>query len=136
MNEKHNEATHNRPEGDRVLDAPIVTIDLNAFMQQIKEEDAWFKNDRNAITVNKTTDLTIVLVALHTNAEIKPPLASEDITVIQVLDGSIQFIADLQSVELNKGQMLTFHENILYTVIAIKETILLFTVINNKSTLT
>jgi len=33
MQEKRSEATNNRPYGDRLLDAPIVEIDLHAYAQ-------------------------------------------------------------------------------------------------------
>ncbi len=38
MKEKFNEATQQRPDGGGLIDAPMVTIDLPAFMQQIKQE--------------------------------------------------------------------------------------------------
>ena len=65
MEEKFNESTINRPEGDRLLDAPFVIADLNAYIKQITEEDAWFKNDRNAITIFKGDHVTVVLIALR-----------------------------------------------------------------------
>ena len=47
MDEKFNEATTNRPQGHRTLDAPLVTIDLRLFIAQIKQEEQWKKADRN-----------------------------------------------------------------------------------------
>ena len=38
MEHKRNEATLNRPEGDRVLDASYVFIDINEFTRQLREE--------------------------------------------------------------------------------------------------
>ena len=57
MEAKRNEATLNRPQGDRVLDASYVFINLPAFIRQMKKEEAWGKNDRNGITVFKTDKL-------------------------------------------------------------------------------
>ena len=71
MELKRNEATLNRPEGDRVLDAPYVFMDLDDFVKQLKDEKAWDKNDRNGITIFKTDNLTTVLTCLHKGAEIK-----------------------------------------------------------------
>ena len=53
MEEKYNESTLQRPEGDRAVDAPLVDIDLPMFIKQIKEETTWKESDRNAITVLK-----------------------------------------------------------------------------------
>ena len=71
MEIKRNESTRNRPEGDRVLDAPYVFANLPAFIEQVKDEKSWGKGDRNAITVFKTTNMTIVLSALKQGASIK-----------------------------------------------------------------
>jgi len=68
MEEKFNEATQQRPEGDRVMDAAIVTIDLPSFIEKIKQESPWKDKDRNAITVFKTNGMRIVLIALHAGA--------------------------------------------------------------------
>lgn len=126
MEEKFNEATPNRPEGDRTMDAPLVLIDLPDFMKQIKEEDAWHKSDKNAITVFKTEKMRIVLIALHTNAELKPHKA-DGIISVQVLEGTINFSTDQQSYDLKKGQMVTLHENIMYQVKALEESMFLLT---------
>ena len=39
MENKRNEATLNRPEGDRVLDAPYVFVSLPEFIRQLKSEE-------------------------------------------------------------------------------------------------
>lgn len=126
MEEKYNEATPQRPEGDRQVDAQILAIDLPRFIKQIKEETAWKESDRNAITVFKTNGLRIVLIALHKGIEIVRHTA-DGIISVQVLEGKMQFNTDQQSVELSKGQMLALHERIPHSVLAIEETIFLLT---------
>lgn len=126
MEEKFNEATPQRPEGDRLVDAALVTIDLPLFMEQIKHESQWKHSNRNAITVFKTNGLRIVMIALHEGAEMARHTA-DGIISIQVLEGQLQFNTDRQSVELSKGQMLALHECIPHSVLAIKETIFLLT---------
>ena len=119
MEERHNEATQQRPEGDRPIDAALVTIDLPVFMKQIKEESSWKDGKRNAITVFKTNGLRIVLIALHEGAEMARHTA-DGIISIQVLEGQMQFNTDQQSVELSKGQMLALHERLPHSVLAIR----------------
>jgi quercetin dioxygenase-like cupin family protein len=126
MEEKHNEATHQRPEGDRQIDAALVTIDLPMYMQQIKEESSWKDGKRNAITVFKTNGLRIVLIALHEGAEMARHTA-DGIISIHVLEGKLQFNTDISFVELGKGQMLALHEGIPHSVLALKETSFLLT---------
>ena len=126
MGEKSNEATTQRPQGDRIMDAPLVTIDLRSFTKQIKDEKAWKDTDRNAITVFKTDGMRIVLIALHKDAEMSTHTADGMISV-QVLEGQILFTTEEQLVELGQGEMLALHENILHSVLAKEETIILLT---------
>ena len=126
MEEKFNEATQQRPEGDRVIDAAMVTIDLPSFIKQLKQESSWKDEDRNAITVFKTNGMRIVLIALHAGAEMKTHTA-EGIISVQVIDGRMKFTADNHSVELIKGQMLALHKGVPHSVGAIEETIFLLT---------
>jgi quercetin dioxygenase-like cupin family protein len=126
MEEKSNEATTQRPQGDRVVDAPLVTIDLRNFTKQIREEKAWKDSDRNAITVFKTDGLRIVLIALHKNAEMIKHTA-DGIISVQVLEGQILFTTEEESVELGDGQMLALHKEIPHSVMAKEETIFLLT---------
>lgn len=126
MKRKFNEATPQRPEGDRLLDASMVSIDLPSFIEQIRQEPTWKDSDRNAITVFKTNGMRIVLIALHAGAEMIKHTAGGIIS-IQVLEGQIKITTDLQSVELGQGQMLALHKRIPHCVLAINETIFLLT---------
>ena len=126
MEEKFNRATTQRPQGDRTIDASLVTIDLPSFIKQIKEEKSWSENDRNTITVFKTNGMRIVLIALHEGAEMIKHVAKGLISV-QVLEGKLHFNTDEESIELSKGQMLALHEGISHSVLAKEETIFLLT---------
>ena len=126
MDEKYNEATTQRPQGDRTVDAPLVSIDLGSFIEQIRNEKTWEDSDRNAITVFKTNGMRIVLIALHKNAELARHTVNGIISV-QVLEGQMIFTTDQQSVELSKGQLLTLHQGIPHSIVAIVETVFLLT---------
>ena len=126
MEIKYNEATPQRPEGGRSIDAAIVAIDIPAFAKQIKEESTWKESDRNAIAVFKTNGLRIVLIALRKGAEMARHSA-DGIISVQVLEGQMQFNTEQLSFELSKGQMMALHERIPHSVLALKETIFLLT---------
>jgi quercetin dioxygenase-like cupin family protein len=126
MEDKHNESTSQRPEGDRMIDAALVHIDLPLFMEKIKEETSWKDSRRNAITVFKTNGLRIVLIALHQDSEMARHIA-DGIISVQVLKGHIQFMTDQKTVELSEGQMLALHERIPHSVKALQESIFLLT---------
>ena len=123
---KFNEATPLRPEGDRILDAPLVQMDLNAFKTQIKEEESWKTGDRNAITVFKNDSMRMVLIALHSGAEMKAHKAKGTISV-QVLEGQISFRTAMDTAELSVGQMIALHGDILHSVYAHEESMFLLT---------
>ena len=126
MDEKFNDATTQRPQGDRIIDASLVTIDLHSFNEQITNEKAWKESDRNAITVFKTNGLRIVLIALHKDAEMIKHTA-DGIISIQVLKGKISFTTEGQTVELCSGQMLALHKGVSHSVLAMEESIFLLT---------
>ena len=71
MEIKNNESTDLRPEGARLMDAPLVSMDIPEFIKLIKTEATWQNSDRNAMTVYKTNGMRIVLIALHENAVLK-----------------------------------------------------------------
>ena len=126
MDEKFNDATKQRPQGERIMDAALVTIDLRSLTKQIREEKAWKDSDRNAITVYKTDGMCIVLIALHKDAEMIKHTAVGLIS-LQVIEGQILFTAEEQSLVLGQGEMLALHKNIPHSVLARKETIFLLT---------
>ena len=132
MENKSNEATPLRPDGDRILNAQLVQMNLQAFIKQIKTETTWQTSDRNSVTIFKSETMRIVLLGLHQNAELKPHKANGVISV-QVLQGKINFITDEQSVDLEQGQMIALQENITHAVKALKESFFLLTLaINSK----
>lgn len=131
MENKSNEATPQRPEGDRMLNAPLVEMDLNQFIQQTKEESTWAESDRNSITIFKSDSMRMVLMGMHKNAELKTHTANGVISV-QVLEGRINFTASESTVSMEKGQMIALQEMIPHSVLALEESFFLLTLSMNK----
>jgi len=130
MDIKSNDATPQRPEGERVLNAPLVEMDLNAFIVQLKNESTWEESDRNSMTIFKSDTMRLVLIAMHENAELKPHKADGVISV-QVLEGKIEFNADSHSSHLEKGQMIALQAKITHSVKALTESCFLLTMTMN-----
>lgn len=126
MENKSNEATPQRPEGDRLLNADLVEMDLNNFIEQLRSESTWKESDRNSITIFKSDKMRIVLLGLHKGAELVTHTANGNISV-QVLEGKINFTAAPQTTTLQKGQMIALHEKIPHSVIALEESFFLLT---------
>jgi len=121
-----NEATAQRPEGDRILDATLVEMDLNKFLAQIKSEKAWVDGDRNSVTIFKSETMRIVLLGLHEHAELKAHKANGVISV-QVLEGKIEFATADRISTLEKGQMIALQANVVHSVTALSESFFLLT---------
>ncbi len=128
MEEKYNESTINRPEGERTVDAPVVLVEIPAFIKKIKEEKAWEKNDRNAITVFKGDKMRVVVVALRKKAEMTTE-RPENIFSLQVMKGKIKLHTSAKTIEVNKEELFVLHANIPYKIVAIKKSIFLLTVV-------
>ncbi len=129
---KFNNPTNLRPEGERILNAPLVHMDLKEFAKMIKSEKAWKEKDRNSMTVYKSDGMRMVLIALHRNAVLERHTANGVISV-QVLDGEINFSTDDQTVNLKEGQAIALHQMIPHEVTAIKESVFLLTLNNFKA---
>jgi quercetin dioxygenase-like cupin family protein len=127
MEAKHNESTELRPEGGRLMDAPVVPVNVPEFIRQIKNEPAWKKSDRNAMTIYKTNGMRIVLIALHEDAVMEKH-TTNGIVSVQVLDGEITFNTGDNSIVLRKGEIIALHRNVPHSVAATKESVFLLTV--------
>jgi hypothetical protein len=128
MESKYNEATLNRPEGDRAVDAPVIIIDIEDLVKQIKKEKAWDKNDRNAITAFKSDKMSLVIVAMRKNATMTTE-RPENILSVQVLKGKLKLQTSGKTVEVCEDKIFVLHEHIPYTIDALKKSVFLLTVI-------
>ncbi|RYF88919.1 MAG: cupin domain-containing protein [Chitinophagaceae bacterium] len=121
-----NDSTPQRPEGARTIEAPLVEMDLNEFIRQIKEEKPWQIGDRNSITIYKSDTMRIVLIGLHAGAEMKTHTAPGIISV-HCLEGQINFTAEGKNAELTAGKMIALKTGIPHSVRAVKESVFLLT---------
>jgi quercetin dioxygenase-like cupin family protein len=128
MDIKFNDATFNRPDGERILDAPFLTNDIDKYHELLTGEEAWQKNDRNGITIYKTDRLTHVLTCLKEDASIESNSVNGLIT-IQVIKGSVNFILPGNEFKLGKRQMVTIHAGVEHSLKANKETLLLISTV-------
>jgi quercetin dioxygenase-like cupin family protein len=124
--EIHLEATPLRPEGDRALFAPLIEMDLQSSIVQIKSESSWAEKDHNSIALFKSDTMRIVLMGFHKNAELKPHIA-KGIISFQVISGEIVFKTAEKNVNLKTDQMIALDEGITHSVLALEESFVLLT---------
>ncbi len=130
MEEKHNQATPQRPAGARPLDAAIIPIDMPNYIEQLKKEDAYHRNGKNAITVFKSEKITITLIALKANEKVHPGNEEQEaIMSLQLISGALHFESKGEKIVLNTGHLLTLHQQLSFNAIAIADSICLLTMI-------
>jgi quercetin dioxygenase-like cupin family protein len=129
--EKYNEATHNRPEGARILDAPVIRVNLLDYMRQIKDEKAWQEGDRNAITLLHNGYMRIVLVALKEGVEMSH--AIDGALSIQVLSGRLWVETEAQSFSVDEEEIAALQPGLRHYVFAEEESVFLLTLAGNAA---
>lgn len=129
MEVKYNEATHNRPEGDRPIEAPMVLANIPSLVKQLKSEKAWKESDRNSITIFKSGGMRIVLIAMHKKAEMTTE-RPENILSIHVIDGRLKVNTSGRTMEVDEDQLIALQPRVEYTIVASKKTVFLLTVMD------
>ncbi|TKC10095.1 hypothetical protein FA048_07760 [Pedobacter polaris] len=130
MEEKHNNATQRRPEGARPLDAGIIPIHIPKYIEQIKNEEAYHKNGKNAITVFKSDKVTITLIALKKEESFQPGKEENEATMsLQVIKGLIYFESFDHKIDLQEGELVTLHQQLSFKTVALNDTICLLTMV-------
>ena len=130
MEEKFNNATPQRPEGARPLDASIIPVDIPRYIDQLKQEEAYHKNGKNAITVFKSDKVTITLIALKEGQNFHPG-QNEDTAVMSVylIKGKLHFESLGQVTTITQNELITLHQQLSFNASAIADCICLLTLI-------
>jgi quercetin dioxygenase-like cupin family protein len=128
--DKRIEATTQNPDRKRLLYAPLVQMNINKFIKQLKSEDAWKTDTSNTITIYKSESTTIVLRGMRKKKIRKSSKVNSDAT-IQVLRGKIKIHVGSKTLKLKRGQMLGITANTEHSVEAVRNSFYLLTVIGN-----
>ena len=91
----------------------LLIFDFPTLIDKIKHKNAWANGDLDTIILVKTPTKQIVLTALHGGTEIKSFQSNESIN-FQIIEGRMRFHTRKESVNLDKGQLLTLQEKIKY----------------------
>ena len=121
-----NEATPNRPEGTRPLDAPVLLAGLHDYARQLQSEVAWQTNDRNAITLVHNEYARVVLIALKDSAEITSH-ATDGNTILQVMGGRVRISTPDYANTLGEGELIAIRPGVVHAVFAETTAIVLMT---------
>jgi hypothetical protein len=124
MEYRQNDATINRPEGSRPIDAPCVFTDLVATVEQLRNEKAWDTNDLNGITVYKTDTVAMVVTLLKVGTKVRKNSTDMPMSLL-VLSGEVLVKTDDDVFTLRPANLLNLHPRICHDLEAKKETVLL-----------
>jgi hypothetical protein len=130
MEEKHNHATPQRPTGTRPLDAAVIPVNIPAYILQLKQEEAYAKNGKNAITVFKSESVTITVIVLKAGEFIRPGSEeNEAIMSLQLVNGELIFESFGREITLIDGELITLHEILSFKARAIQDSVCLLTMV-------
>jgi quercetin dioxygenase-like cupin family protein len=108
------------------LGNPILTFDLNAETNRLREENAW-QGGRDSKTLVKNEDFRIVLTVMKANALLHEHKATGRISV-QVLSGHIQMHVQDKVFDLPAGHLLALDRDVPHDVTALEDSALLLTI--------
>jgi len=114
---------------NRSHNASLLTFDLPDLIESMKNSHSWTKGELNTMILLKSPERQIVLTALHEGTEIESFQSNDSIT-FQIIEGKLKLHTRKESVTLEKGQLLTLHDNIKYSLISKEETVFLLTIAN------
>ena len=124
-------ATDENPQTGRehevgILAAPLLTLDLNREIEQLRSEGRW-QSGHTAKTLAKYPDLRVVLIVMKAGGRLEKHRAEGRISV-QTLDGKIRFNTAERSLELPAGKMLTLECSIPHDVESTVDSAFLLTI--------
>lgn len=116
---------------DRTLKAPLLTFAIEEKIAQLKKETAWINGDRNAVTLQKNSNIRIVLISLRKGATLNEHKVEGPITLF-VLSGKMNFIAGEEKIVIETNGLIVLEKTIPHDVEALEDTIYILTIIQKK----
>jgi quercetin dioxygenase-like cupin family protein len=109
-----------------ILTAPLLTLDLNREIEQLRSEGRW-QSGHTAKTLAKYPDFRVVLIVMKSGGRLEKHQTEGRISV-QTLEGRIRFTTAARSLELAPGQMLTLEHDIPHDVEGMVDSAFLLTI--------
>jgi quercetin dioxygenase-like cupin family protein len=118
------------PIDNRAFSTSFQTFDLPVLIEKMKHSHTWESGELHAMILLRNPGKKVVLAALHEGTEINS-FQSDDSITFQIIEGKIKFHSRNESLTLGKGQLLTLHEKVKYSLTTREEAILLLTIAKN-----
>ena len=108
------------------LESPILSFDLNAELERLRNENAW-QGGRNSKTLLKHSDFRVVLTVLKSNARLHEHKAAGRISV-QAIAGHIRMHVRDEVIDLPAGHLLALERALPHDVEALEDSAFLLTI--------
>jgi quercetin dioxygenase-like cupin family protein len=102
-------------------------FDLDEELARLREEKEWQEGRRNAITLRKGGDLSVVLLAMKAGDRLEEHSAPGPIALM-VREGRIRFVAEDETVEAGPERVLTCDAGVRHSVEALSDAVCLLNV--------
>lgn len=109
-----------------ILTAPLLTLDLDREIQQLRSEERW-QSGHTAKTLAKHSNFRVVLVVMKAGGRLEKHRTEGQISV-QTLNGRIRFSTAERSVELTACQLLILEHDIPHDIEGLADSAFLLTI--------
>ncbi len=106
-------------------------FEIADVLDELRSEKHWVHGKRNAYTLVKRDNLSILLVAMRENASTHWHAVEGPIS-LEVIEGCLKFNTDFESVQLEKGGVVALGEGVRHNVEALEDCAFLLTIAGVK----
>jgi quercetin dioxygenase-like cupin family protein len=124
------DAIRTAPRDGRTVSGPAITFSIAEEIGLLRGEPEWIAGTRNAVTVVKTDNLSIVLIALKKDANLCGHQVDGPIT-LQVISGVVRFGVAGEPQTLSAGTVLALDKSIAHDIQALEDSELLLTIVKD-----
>jgi len=115
----------------RTLKTPMLNFFIDKEIAQLKKETVWINGDRNAVTLQKNSNLRVVLISLRKGATLHEHKVEGPITLF-VLSGRMNFIAGEEKIIVGNNEFIVLEKATPHDVEALEDTTFILTIIQTK----
>lgn len=112
---------------EHIITAPFLHFDIEKQLSELRSQEQWKFENRNAITLVKNARICVILIVLRNGAQMQSHRIAGSLT-IHVVEGSIRFILSDESYELNAPSMISLDNDITHDVLAVTDSAFILTI--------
>jgi quercetin dioxygenase-like cupin family protein len=127
---RHSESEKNNSH-PRVLESPLLSFSVKNEIKKLKKRPAWTRGKRNAVTLQESDSLKVVLMSVHKGAVLKDHKADSPVT-FYVVSGEIKFTTEEEVITAGTGNMIVLEAPMIHHIEALEESHLILTIIRPK----